>query len=128
MVTDERAAGAALTIYSHDGVEERTLALRDRRISILGTEAAPGRLVVVAGFVKRHRRGGEAVLVDLDSGASATIAAGIAPAAYGWWLGLDLDAPAPGSAATRLFLRGATLLYLDPTTGSLKSVAGPAVS
>lgn len=119
VVVESDAGRKRLRIHSGDGmIEERAIDLGPYGRVVLGAEAALGRLIVgVAPNVPPASNELTILLVDLGSGDAREVARGLWPLA---WHGT----PAPGSLATKLFAAGDALVYLDPTTGERRVIAG----
>lgn len=113
--------GIELLIFQPDGSgEPRRFLLAGIRDLRFGGQPSPGSLVLVTS---RHERGmlqHESVQLDLETGRSRPLPAGLKPI-YRW------DDPllsGPGSVASRLFLRGDTLVLLDFATGREQALTG----
>jgi hypothetical protein len=106
-----------LVLLSAEGVEERRFPLPDSTLFRVGGQPIPGRLVIALREPGAGREHWESRLLDLATGSIAPLGHDLLP-----WGGLSR---VPGSAGSRLFLRGGgQLVLLDPATGREKVVAG----
>jgi len=121
------SGGAYLKLFSVDGQEQKRIDLgraggagyTNLRI---GGEPEAGKLVVVTGNAPSNVRM-DSHLVNLADGSHRLIGRGVYPVAVSSW---QFPRLAPGSAATRLFVRtDESLALFDPKTGSLRVVLPP---
>lgn len=116
-----REAVASLRLLGPDGRVERRIDLGQARSVLLGSELAPGRLLIGLRHEAPERT--DYFLIDLETGAVVP-EPGLLPVTP---VSEEAQRPEAGSLGTRLFFdQGGTLVRLDPDTGTRTPLLGRA--
>lgn len=116
--------GVEILVFPPDGAEEprRHLLAGARRLR-LGGQPDPAGLILALSREEKPPFLWRPVRLDLETGATRDLPAGLVPATL--QVGWGGDLLGPGSAASRLFLRDRTLVLLDLSTGREQVLTGP---